>query len=117
VVNHILGLQVPTISIGIILLTTLIFFIISILIQTKAAEASTAKKASGQPVDIKNEAASLDIPMPEEIDDEVIAVIAAAVSCITNGTMRIKTITRIKENSVPAWSFAGRQETMNLRQI
>lgn len=53
----------------------------------------------------------------EENEDEVVAVIAAAVACLSQGALKIKAITPLSGQNTPAWSMAGRQETMNLRQL
>ena len=50
-------------------------------------------------------------------DDEIITVMAAAVAYLTQGGGVLTTIRRVAAPGVPSWSLAGRQDTMNLRQI
>jgi len=59
---------------------------------------------------------SLPMAMADD-DDEVITVIAAAVAYLTQGRGVLTTIRRVAAPGVPSWSLAGRQDTMNLRQI
>lgn len=50
-------------------------------------------------------------------DDEVIAVIAAAVASVLGksaSSIRVRSIRRL-ESSAPAWAVAGRQDVMNSR--
>lgn len=51
-----------------------------------------------------------------EDNDEIIAVIAAAVASMSHGTAYVKAIRCLPGTNAPAWSYAGRSETMNLRQ-
>jgi sodium pump decarboxylase gamma subunit len=111
----IFGLQVAALGIGIVFVA-LVFLIFVIKGMTKATELSEVKKNTDNSMIIKKEAVPQEAPLIAEDDDEIMAVIAAAVACLTQGKLRIKTIRRVKEENVPVWSAAGRQETMCLRQ-
>lgn len=114
------GLSVALIGMGIVFgaLIFLVFVINAISAVSKMVE----KKPDPVAAPKKPEAAVQQAPVsaaaaaPED-ESDVLAVIAAAIACLTQGTMAVKTITRITAAGVPAWSSAGRQETMNLRQI
>jgi sodium pump decarboxylase gamma subunit len=112
----IFGLQVTILGISVVFIA-LVFLIFVIKLLTKATELSEAKKGAGEPVLIKKGSVVKDAPLSKEDEGEVIAVIAAAVACLTKGKkMSIKTIQRVKEEEVPVWSAVGRQEIMFLRQ-
>lgn len=111
----IFGLQVTVLGIGVVFVA-LTFLIFVIKLMTKATEVSEAKKKMNNPVTIEKERPSPEALQTGEEDGEIIAAIAAAVAYLTQGQMSIKTIRRVKEDPVPVWSAAGRQETMDLRQ-
>lgn len=107
------GLQVSALGLGIVFIA-LIFLILVIKAMAMLTELYASPKKPDKPVQEKTVQSVTD---SAEDDCEIVAVIAAAVACMTKGTMRITTIRRIREEYVPAWSAAGRQETMNLRQL
>ena len=109
------GLQVSILGIGIVFLA-LVFLIGVIKVMVKATELSEAKKNPDQSVGVQKTLNKQLITPTEEEDSEVMAVIAAAITCMTQGKMRITTISRIREEQVSSWAAAGRQETINLRQ-
>ncbi|MDD2402294.1 MAG: OadG family protein [Clostridia bacterium] len=112
----IFGLKVAAIGVGVVF-GALVFLIAIINIMAKTIGTSTSEKDSLQAVGVKEETAVQKISVENEDDSEVIAVIAAAIACFSQGTMRVTTIKRIKQECVPYWNFAGRQETMKLRQF
>jgi len=54
--------------------------------------------------------------MDKEDEDEIAAVIAAAIAACGHQVV-IKTITRITGRNSSAWAQSGRTEAMNLRQL
>ncbi|MGI6144242.1 MAG: OadG family protein [Clostridia bacterium] len=114
--SFIFGIKVALLGMGIVFVT-LVFLIYIIKFMTKVINVSeTKKKNIPEPVASKNEMISQEQQMNVADDAEIVAVIAAAVACLTQGKMKIKTIKRVKEEKFSAWSIAGRQETMYLRQ-
>lgn len=109
------GLQVSALGIGIVFLA-LVFLIGVIKIMAMATELSVKKESSAGTADLSlTGKKQLDNPTETE-DREIIAVIAAAIACMTRQKVRITTIRRIREEQVPNWAAAGRQETISLRQ-
>jgi sodium pump decarboxylase gamma subunit len=114
------GISVSLIGMGVVFaaLIFLIFVINAITAVTRMVEKKPDQVAAPK----KPEAAVQQAPVsaaaaaPED-ESDVLAAIAAAIAYLSQGTMAVKTITRITAAGVPAWSSAGRQETMNLRQI
>lgn len=112
----IFGLKVSALGMGIVFVV-LAFLIGVIKVMAKLTEISDSKKKPNNPGAMKLGTVVQPTSIKVEDDSEVIAVIAAAAACMTQGTMRITTIRRIREEYVSTWSAAGRQETMNLRQL
>jgi len=109
------GLTVAGIGIGIV------FFELALLIGviymiTLVAKALTGKKNTLPEKKVAVEAAAPVIIEAEDNDDEIAAVIAAAVAYLTQGTSVVTAIRRVHGVSGPTWSLAGRQETMSARQ-
>ena len=109
------GTQVMLLGIGIVFVV-LVFLIFLIKIMTKVTNIFKAKKDTSKFVVMEKDLAPQEESLYIQDDSEIIAVIAAAVTCLSQGKMKIKTIKRVKEEYAPAWSHAGRQETMHLRQ-
>ena len=111
------GLSVAVIGIGVVF-SALVFLIFVI----KAISAA-ARMIDNTVVTKKSEPAASKVEVVQPVaviskdDDEIIAVISAAIACLTEERMVVKTITRLPGYQAPAWSYAGRVETMNLRQI
>lgn len=113
----IFGTQVSLLGV-VIVFVALAFLIVLIRVMTKVTNISLAKKDTSEPVVAKEDSTLL---LQEEIlniqdDSEIIAVIAAAIAYLSQGKMKIKAIKRVKGEHTPTWSYAGRQETMYLRQ-
>ncbi len=109
------GLQVSALGIGIVFLA-LVFLIGIIKVMAMATELFGKKRNSAQAVDAQETVNKQLVTQTEEEDSEVMAVIAAAIACMTQQKMKITTISRIREEQVPNWAAAGRQETIRLRQ-
>lgn len=117
--TFIFGLQVALLGIGIVFLA-LVFLIYLIKLMTKLTNSPKQKKESLEPVakgkDPVSQKEQLDEQLSATDNLELIAVIAAAVASMTQGKLKIKAIKRIQEEKASAWSIAGRQDTMSLRQ-
>ncbi|HHZ16172.1 MAG TPA: OadG family protein [Peptococcaceae bacterium] len=113
------GLQIAAIGIGIVFVG-LIFLIIVIKCLGKGVEAFTKKTVSADvAMSVPDDQAPVSPVKVEEQEDEneLIAVICAAVAWMLQGQGQIVTIRRVKEETTPGWALSGRQETMRLRQI
>ncbi|MCR4442534.1 MAG: OadG family protein [Peptococcaceae bacterium] len=112
------GLTVTAIGMGVVFIE-LIFLVYVINVISWTSKRMDGKKNAAQVKTVKAEsqaevsAAALDT----EKDDEIAAVISAAIAYMTQGSTVIKVIRRLPGANAPAWSGAGRMETMNLRQI
>jgi sodium pump decarboxylase gamma subunit len=114
--TFIFGIQATLLGLGIVFVV-LVFLIYLVKFMTRVLNTSEAKKEDKpEPVVSPKETVSQEQQLNAAGDEDIIAVIAAAVACLTEGKMKIKTIKRIKEEKASAWSIAGRQETMYLRQ-
>ena len=111
------GLTVAAIGIGtvfaeLILLVFVIYAISGIanLITGKKSEAGagTAQQMVAQPAVVQAQEAN---------DDDIVAVIAAAIASLSMGSVQITAIRRINGVTGLAWSHAGRLDTMNSRQV
>ena len=111
------GLTVAAIGIGIVFFE-LVLLIFVILLITFAARAIENRKTAipGKKPEITVQNAAPAIVKAENDDDDVIAVIAAAVACMTQGASVVTAIRRVQGVSGPIWSQIGRQETMSVRQ-
>lgn len=109
------GLKVAFIGIAVVF-AALVFLIVVINLMSKAAGTKETKKPEPVPAAPIPEAEPIKAEENEN-EDEIAAVIAAAVACLSRGTLRITAITPLSGQNAPAWSMAGRQETMNLRQL
>lgn len=109
------GLTVALIGMGVVFIE-LIFLVYVIRLITFIAGKIEAKKnpvtvkSSKQEETMQNDAEAVD-------DEEIIAVISAAVAYLTQGSASIKTIKRLPGTAAPAWSAAGRMDIMNSRQL
>lgn len=110
------GLKVALIGIGIVFaaLIVLVFVIKGITKGAARREKNSVTSVKAVKKDERAPGAENQDKVTE--DAELMAVIAAAVACLTQGTMQIKAITRRPGVSASAWSYAGRSETMKLRQ-
>ena len=113
------GLTVAGIGIGIVFFE-LVLLIFVILLITFAARAIENRKKPALPekkAEIAVQAAAIPAQIAaEDNDDEIAAVIAAAVAYLTEGASVITAIRRVNGTSGSAWGQAGRQETMSARQ-
>lgn len=111
----IVGVQVALLGMGIVFVA-LVFLIGIIKVMSMATKAADGKK----PVVVTRTATEKEnekvVTSTEEENNEILAVISAAVALMTGGNGRIVTIKRVREELVPGWAAAGRQETMRLRQ-
>lgn len=113
------GLTVAGIGMGIVF-TELILLVAVIFLISIASKMIEGKKNSAPAVVVQKEEKLPGAEAEEKKEaeeDEVIAVIAAAVAACFQGQATIRSITHIAGASAPAWSHAGRQETMALRQL
>jgi len=111
------GLQVALIGLGTVFVA--LAFLIGVISIMAAATGNKGVKKTPEPkapVKAQVEQQPAAVAAPED-DSDVLAVIAATVAFLTQGSMKIKTITRMPGGYAPSWSLAGRQETMNLRQL
>lgn len=114
----IFGLQVTMIGFGIVLVA-LVAIMFVIMLQEKALagfrkkpEKIEAPKVEAAPV--------VSAPQPEvqnENKEELIAVIAAAISAYGGQQVVVKNIRRVNGNAGLAWASASRTDNMNLRQM
>lgn len=115
------GLTVAAIGMGIVFFE-LVLLIVVIKLITMGSRAITGRNGAQQPQQKPAPPAQAVVAAPAEIkaaeddEDEIAAVIAAAVAYLTQGTAVITAIKRIQGTTGTAWSQAGRQETMSLRQ-
>ena len=115
------GLTVAGIGMGIVFfeLVLLVFVILAI---SKTAALIDVKKnvKSAEPLKTTAAAQAVEIQSLEAEagnDDDLVAVISAAIASFSSRGMTIKAISRLPGINASAWSQAGRIDTMNLRQI
>jgi len=112
------GLTVAGIGIGIVFFE-LVLLIFVIMLITFVARSIENRKKPGLPekkAEVAVQAAAPVQAAAEDNDEEIAAVIAAAVAYLTQGASVITAIRRVNGTSGAAWGLAGRQETMSLRQ-
>ncbi len=111
------GLTVAVIGIGVVFLELilLIFIIKGISLFASTIEKRRNRIDKGKENHQETTGTTLKIEACED-NDEIIAVIAAAVASMSHGTAYVKAIRCLPGTNAPAWSYAGRSETMNLRQ-
>lgn len=107
----IFGLEVSVIGMGIVFIG--LVFLIGVIKVMCMFTASIDKKKSAIETVTPSVTATTST---EKNNSEILAVISAAVAMMTGGNGRIVTISRVREEYVPGWAAAGRQETMKLRQ-
>lgn len=114
------GLTVAGIGMGIVFLELILLIFVIYLISSGAARINGIKSPkSVKPVQGKAEPAPVAVSQSEQAandNEEVLAVIAAAIACF-DSNVRISTISRIKGADSPVWSHAGRHDVMSARQI
>jgi sodium pump decarboxylase gamma subunit len=111
------GLTVAAIGIGTVF-TELILLVFVIYAISGIANIITGKKPkAGASTAEQNVAQPAVVQAQEENDDSIIAVIAATIASLNMGSVKITAIRRINGVSGPAWSHAGRVDTMNSRQV
>ena len=112
------GLGVAFIGMGVVFgaLIFLVFVINAITAVSRMFDKKT-EAAVKKPEAAVRQSPAVTAAAVQEDDNDVLAAVAAAIAYISQGTMAVKTITRINGMPVPVWSSTGRQETMNLRQI
>ncbi len=111
----IFGLEVAVLGMGIVF-SALVFLIGVIKVLGMATEKLAEKKQASKSVAAKDNAQEQKITPTAEDNGEILAAISAAIACMTQGSGRIVTISRVREEDVPGWAAVGRQETMKLRQ-
>lgn len=114
----IFGLQVAAIGFSIVLVA-LIAIMFTIMLQEKILAGFTKKQKE---VEVpKVEATTVvSTPQPEvqkENQEELIAVIAAAISAYNGQQVVVKNIRRVNGNSGLPWANASRTDNMSLRQM
>lgn len=114
------GLTVAGIGMGIVFVELVLLIFVIYLISRGVAQVNRIKSPkSVKPVQEKAEPAPVAISQGEQAvndNEEVLAVIAAAITCF-DSNVRISTISRIKGTDSPVWSHAGRHDVMSARQI
>lgn len=111
------GLTVAAIGIGTVF-TELILLVFVIYGISAIANAITGKKSEAGVSPVQPSVAQpAAVQAQEENDDGIVAVIAAAIASMGLGGVQITAIRRINGVSGPAWSHAGRLDTMNARQV
>lgn len=113
--TFIFGIEVAVLGMGTVF-AALVFLIGIIKVMGMATEKLAEKKQVSESFVAKDNAQEQKITPAAEDNDEILAVISAAIACITQGSGRIVTISRMRDEYVPGWTAAGRQETMRLRQ-
>ncbi|HHU32669.1 MAG TPA: hypothetical protein GXZ50_08425 [Clostridia bacterium] len=112
------GLQIALIGIGMVFVA-LIALILIISLQEKVLSGFTKKKPEVEAPKVEA-APVVRTSQPEikkEDQDELIAVIAAAISAYNGQQVVVKNIRRVTGNSGLPWANAGRTDNMNLRQM
>lgn len=100
------GLKVAVIGLGVVFLALVFLVFITFLISKFSGEKKQKASLIEQPK----------TPDSTEDDQEIIAVITAAIFLMTQKTIVVKKITRLPGFAGANWSQAGRQETMALRK-
>lgn len=113
------GLTVAGIGMGIVFLELVLLVFVIYAISKCAGLINEKRQPQGtKPVLATAEPAPLAVSQEVPSDgDDILAVIAAALACCGKDAKRIASITRTKAVGAEAWSHAGRQDTMNLRQM
>lgn len=113
------GLTVAGIGMGIVFLELILLVFVIYAISKCAGLINEKKQSQGtKPVQVTAEPAPLAVSQEVPNDeDDILAVIAAALACCGQDAKRIASITRTKAAAAAAWSHAGRQDTMSLRQM
>ncbi|MDX9872921.1 MAG: OadG family transporter subunit [Clostridia bacterium] len=111
------GLTVAGIGLGTVFIELcLLIFVIYII--SAVAKAIQGKKPEAGANVVQQPAAPAAVQVEAlESDDDVIAVIAAAVASLEMGSIRITAIRRIAGVGGATWSQAGRLDTMYARQV
>ena len=114
------GLTVAAIGMSVVF-AELVFLIFVIMLITKAAKLIANRKAppasaEKTPENVSPAALAIAENAPDDAPEDIVAVIAAAVACLTQGRGVVKAIKRVQEVNGSAWGQAGRQETMAGRQ-
>lgn len=109
------GLKVAAIGIGTVFLE-LVLLVFVIMFITKITRMITGKKPEAG---VTSKGQTVTQPAQTSIqgnDDDIIAVIAAAIAAMGSQDIHITAIRRITPVNAPVWSHAGRLDTMNSRQ-
>jgi len=111
------GLTVAGIGIGIVFfelaLLILVIFVITFAARSIENRKTTLKEKKTEPA---VQVAAPEMIAAEDGNDDIVAVIAAAVAYLTQGTSVVTAIRRVPGVNGSTWSQAGRQETMSVRQ-
>ena len=113
------GITVAIIGIGVVFsaLVFLIFVIKAISVAARVIDNTLVAKKSEPAVSNVEVVQPVAVISEDDNEDEILAIISAAIASLTEDRMVVKTISRLSGYQAPAWSYAGRVETMNLRQI
>ena len=99
--------------IGLIIVFSVLIILMCVLVVMRVVLTRNDKK----PAEVKAEPAAKEIAVQEEDDEELIAVLTAAIAASLNTStynLNIKSFKRIGNNA-PAWNKAGLNETINSR--
>ena len=111
------GLTVAAIGMGIVFSElVLLIFVIMLITTVSRAIANRSNVLPGKKPEITVQNAAPAIVEAENDDDDIVAVIAAAVACMTQGASVVTAIRCVHGVSGPIWSQTGRQEVMSVRQ-
>ena len=112
----IFGLSVAVIAMGIVFIALVSLMLIiqgsALVFQKKTDEPKVTPKAAPAPAP-----APVTVTPAKADDQELIAVISAAIASCGHHNVFIKTITRLTGTTGAAWAATGRTEYMNLRQL
>lgn len=111
------GLKVTVLGMGIVFIALCLLMLLikgqSKFFVQKAPQTATSLTKEGVE-DIEN---ASDLKYNQEIDDETVAVIAAAIQAVCGGQIVVKNIKRITGSQGSVWSQMGRIDAMNLRKL
>lgn len=112
------GLTVAGIGLSTVFLELCLLIVVIYVISAVARAIEGKKPDAGVNVQQQSLApATVPVQVPAESEDDLIAVIAAAIASLDMGSVRITAIRRVTGVSGSTWSHAGRMDTMSVRQF
>ena len=109
-----IGLQTTIIGLIIVFLVLVVLMVVLVAMKYVFAPKTDKKEVSAPVVETAKETP---VPIQEEDDEEIIAVLTAAIAASLNTStynLKIKSFKRVA-NTAPAWNKAGLSDTINSR--